>query len=136
MNFNYNFDQLNKIMLEKYKAKTISKKEFKEILYGKNRIDISDDITELTEGIIKSENTVIYLINDVDVLNKNCHCIDKNMFPSGKVLPLNLSGFLPCILFVAELSKEKESVINYAKWGSFADNVIETLETFNSSKNK
>ena len=121
------FNQVNELFMNKYKATIITKQQFKDLLYGENRTDIGDDISELTEGIIKTDNTVFYLINDIEILNKNCQCIDPNMFPSGKVLPSPLSMFYPYILFVVEKSKDNKDIINYAKWGSFADNIFSEL---------
>ena len=72
MNMNLNFDQVNELMIKKYKATIITKQKFKDLLYGINRTDLSDNIVELTEGIIKTDNSVFYLINDVEVLNNNC----------------------------------------------------------------
>ena len=34
---------------------------------------------------------------------------------------------MPYIVFVAELSDDKQQMINYAKWGSFGDNLFEEL---------
>lgn len=122
------FEQVNELMMTKYKAIVITKQKFKDLLYGSNRIDLSDDISELTEGIIKTENSLFYLINDVEVLNNNCQCINPSMFPSGKVMPAPLSMFYPYILFVVEKSKDGKYVVDYAKWGSFADNIFSELE--------
>ncbi len=121
------FEQVNNLMVTKYKATIITKQKFKELLYGSNRIDLSDDINELTEGIIKTDNSVFYLINDVNVINENCQCINPNMFPSGKVMPAPLSMFYPYILFVVEKSKDGKDVVDYAKWGSFSDNIFSEL---------
>ncbi|MBO7527816.1 MAG: hypothetical protein J6T74_08025 [Clostridia bacterium] len=127
-----NFKTLNKLMISKYKATTISKQQFKDMLYGLNRTDLSDNISELTEGIIKTENTVFYMINDVKVLNDNCKCLNPKMFPNGKVLAAPLSMFYPYILFVVEKSEDGKNVINYAKWGSFADNIFDELAELNN----
>ena len=51
------------------------------------------------------------------------------MYLSGQTIPMPLSGFMPYILFVAELSDDKKYMINYAKWGSFADNIFDELHT-------
>ena len=136
MKKNFNFDDVKKLMLNNYKAEVIDKTKFKELLYGFNRRDIGDDIGELTEGIIKSENAVYYLINDIDVINKNCKCIDPNMYSTGKVLPLPLSMFYPYILFVVELSEDGKDVLNYAKWGSFSDNFLENISKLSNCPQK
>lgn len=105
------------------KQKKIDKKKFKELIYGFNRNDLSDDIEDLTEGLIESENTLFYLISDVDVINKNCRCINPAMYPQGKVLPLPLSMFYPYIIVACELTTSGTSIQKYAKWGSFDDNL-------------
>ena len=131
--------KVKQLLTKKYKAEEISKAKFKELLYGKAS-NVGDKISDLTEGIIKSENALFYLINDVEVLNENCKCVDKNMYPSGKVLPLPLSMFYPYILFVACLSDDGKKMVNYAKWGSFSDNIFESLDDLakdcNAAKNK
>jgi hypothetical protein len=129
-----NFEKVNELMITKYKAKIISKQQFKDSLYGMNRNDLSDDIFELSEGLIKTENCVFYLINDVDVLNKNCSCVNPDMFPSGKVMPTPLSMFYPYILFVAEKSLDGNYIISYAKWGTFADNIFSNLQSLQNNK--
>lgn len=121
------FKKVNDLLIIKYKAKIITKQQFKDAVYGFNRIDIDDDISILSEGIIPSENSMFYLINDVSVLNENCKCINPQMCPSGQTIPSPLSGFMPYILIVAELSEDKTEVIRYAKWGSFADNIFDEL---------
>lgn len=119
--------KVEELLAKKYKAEKISKAKFKELLYGPTS-NVGDNISDLTEGIIKSENALFYLINDVEILNENCKCIDKSMYPSGKVLPLPLSMFYPYILFVVGLSDDGKNVVNYAKWGSFSDNIFESLD--------
>lgn len=121
--------KLNNLLLGKYHAEIISKQQFKNAIYGLNRDDISDDISTLTEGIIDSENVIFYLINKIEIINKFCKCLSSQMCPSGKTLPVPLSGFMPYIVFVAELSDDKQQVINYAKWGFFADNIFDELQT-------
>lgn len=121
--------ELNNLLLGKYNAEVISKQQFKNAIYGLNRDDISDDISTLTEGIIDSENVIFYLINEISVINDNCKCISSQIFSSGKTIPMPLSGFMPYIVFVAELSDDKQQVTNYAKWGSFADNIFDELQT-------
>ena len=123
------FKKVNNLLTTKYKAKIITKQQFKNAVYGFNREDIDDDISALSEGIITSENAVFYLINDTTVLNENCKCVDPQMYPSGQTIPAPLSGFMPYILFIAELSEDKSEIINYAKWGSFADNIFDELYT-------
>lgn len=127
------FNEVNNLMLDKYKATIITKQKFKDLLYGDNRTDLSDDIFELTEGIISTDNSVFYLINNVEVLNSNCKCVNPDMFPSGKVMPAPLSMFYPYILFVVEKSKDGIEVIEYAKWGSFSDNIFEELGKINNN---
>lgn len=122
-----NFEKANNLLITKYKATIITIQQFKEAVYGFNRDDLSDDVSTLSEGMINNENAVFYLINDVTVLNDNCTCVDPQMYPSGKTLPLPLSGFMPYILFIAELSEDKSTIINYAKWGSFSDNIFDEL---------
>ena len=122
------FKKVNELLLTKYKAIIITKQQFKDMLYGQNRTDISDNISELTEGIIKTENSVFYLINDVQVLNDNCKCLDPNMFTNKKVMPAPLSMFYPYILFIIEKSQDGKYVLDYAKWGSFADNIFDSLD--------
>ena len=34
---------------------------------------------------------------------------------------------MPYILFIAELSNDKQYVVNYAKWGSFSDTLFDEL---------
>jgi hypothetical protein len=119
--------KLNNLLLNKYKAEVISKQQFKNAIYGFNREDISDDISILSEGIITNENAVYYLIKDTTVLNNNCKCVNPQMYPSGQTIPAPLSGFMPYIVFVAELSEDKQYMVNYARWGSFGDNLFEEL---------
>ena len=69
---NLPFNKVNELMLKKYKANVINKQQFKNAIYGTNRKDLDDNISNLTEGIINSENAVFYLVNDVDTINKNC----------------------------------------------------------------
>ena len=118
--------KLNNLLLKKYQAEIISKQQFKDAIYGPNRIDLDNDTYTLTEGIIDSENVVFYLINKVKIINKYCNCIDST-YPIDKTLPFPSSGFMPYIVFVAELSDDKQQMINYAKWGSFGDNLFEEL---------
>ncbi len=124
-----NFKKVNDLLISKYKAKIITKQQFKNAVYGLGREDIDDSISTLSEGLITSENVVLYLINDATVLNENCKCVDPQMYSLGEITPLPLSGFMPYILFIAELSKDKSEMINYAKWGSFADNIYDELYT-------
>lgn len=126
---NLPFNKVNELMLKKYKANVINKQQFKNAIYGTNRKDLDDNISNLTEGIINSENAVFYLVNDVDTINKNCKWVYPQMYLSGQTIPMPLSGFMPYILFVAELSDDKKYMINYAKWGSFADNIFDELHT-------
>ena len=105
-------------------------------MYGKNRVDLSDNIAELTEGLIKTDNAVFYLIDDVEVINNNCCCLNPKMFLSGKVLPAPLSMFYPYILVVVEKSKDGKSVIDYAKWGSFSDNIFSELQNLSHENDK
>ena len=126
---NIDFKKVNDLLTTKYKATIITKQQFKDAVYGFNREDIDDDISTLSEGIITNENAIFYLINDIEVLNKNCQCINPQMYPLGKTMPAPLSGFMPYILFIAELSEDKSEMINYAKWGSFADNIFDELYT-------
>ena len=123
------FTKVNDLLTTKYKATIITKQQFKDAVYGFNRDDIDNSISTLSEGIITNENAVFYLINDTEVLNKYCKCINPQMYPSGKIMPAPLSGFMPYILFIAELSEDKSEMINYAKWGSFADNIFDELYT-------
>ena len=123
------FTNVNDLLTTKYKATIITKQQFKDAVYGFNREDIDNSISTLSEGIITNENAVFYLINDTEVLNKNCKCINPQMCPSGKTTPAPLSGFMPYILFIAELSEDKSEMINYAKWASFADNIFDELYT-------
>lgn len=120
------FTKLNNLLLNKYQAEVISKQQFKDAIYGPNRPDLDDDTYTLTEGIIDSENVVFYLINKVKIINKYCNCIDST-YPIDKTLPFPSSGFMPYIVFVAELSDDKQQMVNYAKWGSFGDNLFEEL---------
>lgn len=124
-----NFKKVNNLLTTKYKATIITKQQFKNAVYGFNREDIDDDISTLSEGIITNENAVFYLINDAIVLNENCKCVDPQMYSSGQTIPAPLSGFMPYILFIAELSEDKSEMINYAKWGSFSDNIFDELYT-------
>lgn len=129
------FEKFDNLMKNKYKAKEISKKSFKDSIYGPARDDIDDNIETLSEGLICSENAIFYLINDIEVINKNCKCIDPSMFFSnGEVLPLPLSEYMPYIVLVAELSKDNKYMTNYAKWGSFSDNIIEELNQIDDDK--
>ena len=121
------FSALDKLMKEKYKATLTDKFRFRDILYGEGRQDLSS-VFDMTEGIIQSENAVFYLINDVSVINENCKCIAPDIYSTGKVTPVALSGFLPFILFVAELNTDGNKVVSYARWGSFADNIFEEIE--------
>ena len=122
-----NFKKVNDFLTAKYKAKIITKQQFKNAVYGFNREDLDDNISSLSEGVITSENAVFYLINDVTVLNANCKCVAPQIYPSGQTIPAPLSGFMPYIVFVAELSDDKKQIINYAKWGSFGDSLFEEL---------
>ncbi len=119
------FRKLNNLLLNVYKAKIIDKKQFKAAIYGPGRDDVSDDIYELTERIICGEDVVFYLINDAEVLNKTCKCVNGLDYPSGETIPFPLSGFMPYIVLVVELSDDNQNVVNYAKWGSFSDNIFE-----------
>lgn len=121
------FEKVKDLMIKKYKAAVIGKQQFKDAVFGRNRSDIADDILNLTEGVISSENTVFYIINKVDVINRNCKCLDSGMYASGQTVPLPLSGFMPYIVFAVELSDDRKYMVNYAKWGSFADNISEEL---------
>ena len=120
------FEELNNLMISKYEATIIDMQHFKAAIYGPNRIDLDDDICLLTEGIIDSENVVFYLINKVEIINKYCKCIDPT-YPAENVYPLPLSGFMPYIVLVVELNTDKNKVVNYAKWGSFGDNLLEEI---------
>lgn len=124
-----NFKKVNDLLITKYKAQIITKQQFKHAVYGFNREDIDDDISTLSEGLITNVNAVFYLINDTTVLNENCKCINPQMYPSGQTIPAPLSGFMPYILFIAELSEDKTEMVNYAKWGSFADNIFDELHS-------
>lgn len=119
--------KLNNLLLGKYHAEVISKQQFKNAIYGLNRDDISDDISTLTEGVIDSENVIFYLINKVEIINKYCKCINYS-YPRDFTDTTPLTEFMPYIVFVAELSDDKQQVINYAKWGSFADNIFDELQ--------
>ena len=118
--------KLNNLLLNKYQAEVISKQQFKDAIYGPNRTDLDNDTYTLTEGIIDSENVVFYLINKVSIINKYCKCIDSS-FPNNITDTTPLTEFMPYIVFVAELSEDKSKMINYAKWGSFGDNLFEEL---------
>lgn len=133
---NLKFEQVNELIMKKYKASVVTKNKFKDLLYGENRVDLSDNIDELTEGLIKTDNAVFYLIDDVEVINNNCRCLNPKMFPSGKVLPAPLSMFYPYILVVVEKSKDGKSVIDYAKWGSFSDNIFSELQNLSHENDK
>ena len=118
--------KLNNLLLGKYQAEIISKQQFKDAIYGSNRSDLDDDTYSLTEGIIDSENVVFYLINKVEVINKYCQCINSS-YPKNITETTPLTEFMPYIVFVAELSDDKQEMVNYAKWGSFGDNLFEEL---------
>lgn len=121
-----NFKKVNDLLLNKYQASIISKQQFKDAIYGPNRTDLDDDICCLTEGIIDSENAIFYLINKVKILNKYCKCV--NPAYTGEITEITpLTEFFPYIVFVAELSEDKTEMVNYAKWGSFADNIFDEL---------
>ena len=121
------FEKFNQLMVNKYKAKVIDKQQFKEAIYGLNRTDLEDDVYILTEGIIDSENVIFYLINDVEVLNANCKCVDPHMYPAGITDTTPLLEFMPYIVIVAEKSGNGKHITNFAKWGSFADNIFEQV---------
>lgn len=118
--------KLNNLLLDKYQAEVISKQQFKDAIYGPNRTDLDNNTYTLTEGIIDSENVVFYLINKVSIINKYCKCIDSS-YPNDITDTTPLTEFMPYIVFVAELSDDKQQIINYAKWGSFGDNLFEEL---------
>ena len=118
--------KLNNLLLKKYQAEIISKQQFKDAIYGPNRTDLDNDTYTLTEGIIDSENVVFYLINKVEVINKYCKCINLS-YPKTITNTTPLTEFMPYIVFVAELSDDKQQMVNYAKWGSFGDNLFEEL---------
>ena len=126
--------KINDLLLKKYKATIITKQQFKESIYGLNRTDLDDDIISLSEGLIKSENCIFYLINNVEIINKYCKCLDKHSYPCKKTIPLPSSCFMPYIVIVAELSDDKEYVVDYAKWGSFKDTLFEELNELEFDK--
>ena len=119
--------KLNNLLLNKYQANIISKQQFKDAIYGSNRTDLDDDTFSLTEGIIDSENVLFYLINKVDIINKYCKCIN-DAYPKDITDTTPLSEFMPYIVFVAELSDDKQYMVNYAKWGSFGDTLFDELD--------
>lgn len=123
---NFEFLPLDKLLKEKYKASVIDKWTFRDILYGKGRNDYVS-VSEMTEDIIQTENAVFYLINDVDVINKNCICLYSYMYPNEEHLPTTSSGFCPFILFVVGLSEDGTHVEDYARWGSFGDNIFDEM---------
>jgi hypothetical protein len=111
----FSFIAINQLLLEKYKAKIISKLQFRDSLIGPDRDDFGEDISELTEGIIHSDNVVFYLIDDVEVINENCKRLYGYMHPSGKVLAYPTVAFYSYILFVVEISEDGRSVVEYAR---------------------
>lgn len=128
------YSKFKELMISKYKAEIITKKQFKEAIYGPNRDDIDDDVYTLTENIIDSENVVFYLINKVEIINKYCKCVNTQMFPGGQIMPLPTSRFMPYITLVAELDTNRENVIDYAKWGSYADNLFSEIDSLEKEK--
>ncbi len=118
--------KINNLLLNKYQAEIISKQQFKDAIYGSNRTDLDDDTYSLTEGIINSENVIFYLINKVKIINQYCKCINP-LFPKDTTDTTPLTEFMPYIVFVAELSDDKQQMVNYAKWGSFGDNLLEEI---------
>ncbi|MDR2266036.1 MAG: hypothetical protein LBE09_00425 [Christensenellaceae bacterium] len=122
----FDYHSINKLLLGKYKAEVIDKLRFRDLLYGVNRTDIGEEVSELTEGLIETDNSIFYLINDVEVLNANCVCVPPEAYPNGKVFT-GIQVMLPYILFVIELSNDKGKVINYGKWGSFGDNLFKEM---------
>ena len=118
--------KLNNLLLNKYEAEVISKQQFKDAIYGPNRTELDNDTYTLTEGIIDSENVIFYLINKVSIINKYCKCVDSS-YPNDITDTTPLTEFMPYIVFVAELSEDKQYMVNYARWGSFGDNLFEEL---------
>ncbi len=113
------------VLLTKYKAKEIDRKKFALLLTGQ---ESDSDLlnSELMENCIDDDikNIKYYLINDTDVLNKNCKCIPSSL---GSIDQYMSYTVYPYILVALGISQDNSLIEDYYIMSSFQHNLFEEM---------
>ena len=113
------------VLLTKYNAKEIDRKKFALLLTGQeSNFNLSN--SELMENCIDDEikNIKYYLINDTEVLNKNCKCIPSSFGNIEQHMPYTT---YPYILVALGISHDNSLIEDYYIMSSFEHNIFEEM---------
>lgn len=121
----FNANKFINILLTKYKAKEINRKKFALLLTGRE-LDCNLSNSELMENCIDDEikNIKYYLINDIDVLNKNCKCVPSSFSSIDKYMPYTT---YPYILVALGISEDNILVEDYYIMSSFEHDIFKEI---------
>ena len=113
------------VLSTKYNAKEIDRKKFALLLTGQeSNFNLSN--SELMENCIDDEikNIKYYLINDTEVLNKNCKCIPSSFGNIEQHMPYTT---YPYILVALGISHDNSLIEDYYIMSSFEHNIFEEM---------
>lgn len=121
----FDLNKFINILSTKYKAKEIDRKKFALLLTGQES-DSNLSNSELMENCIDDEikNIKYYLINDTEVLNKNCKCIPSNFGNIEQHMPYTT---YPYILVALGISQDNSLIEDYYIMSSFEHNIFEEM---------
>ncbi|MFQ6723948.1 MAG: hypothetical protein ACLRFE_01255 [Clostridia bacterium] len=113
------------VLLSKYKAKEIDRKKFALLLTGQES-DSNLSNSELMENCIDDEikNIKYFLINDTEVLNKNCKCLPSSFGNIEQHMPYTT---YPYILVALGISQDNSLIEDYYIMSSFEHNIFEEM---------
>ena len=113
------------VLLTKYNAKEIDREKFALLLTGRES-DFNLSNSELMENCIDDEikNIKYYLINDTEVLNKNCKCIPSSFGNIERHMPYTT---YPYILVALGISQDNSLIEDYYIMSSFEHNIFEEM---------
>lgn len=120
-----NANKFINVLLNKYKAKEINREKFALLLTGQES-DTNLSNSELMENCIDDaiKNIKYYLINDTEVLNKNCKCISSGCNEIEEYMPYTT---YPYILVALGISHDNTLIEDYYIMSSFEHNIFDEM---------
>ena len=121
----FDLNKFINILSTKYNAKEIDRKKFALLLTGQES-DSNLSNSELMENCVDDEikNIKHYLINDTEVLNKNCKCIPSSFGNIEQHMPYTT---YPYILVALGISQDNSLIEDYYIMSSFEHNIFEEM---------